>query len=96
MLTLTLMNHTFEIPCEPHEREKLIEAATLLEDKLDQLPGLKGESKVLMVALNLAFDYLQLREDTTQYSLRLEDQVDAVMNQIASEATEEPSNSKPN
>ncbi len=86
MLTLTLMNHTFEIPCEPHERDKLIEAATLLEDKLDQVPGLKGESKALMVALNLAFDFLQLKEDTTQYTLRLEDQVDSVMNQIASEA----------
>lgn len=85
MLTLTLMNHTFEIPCEPHERDKLIEAATLLEDKLDQVPGLKGESKVLMVALNLAFDYLQLKDDTTQYSLRLEDQIDSVMNQVASE-----------
>lgn len=89
MLTLTLMNHTFEIPCEAHERDKLIEAATLLEDKLDQLPGLKGESKVLMVALNLCFDYLQLKDDTTQYSLRLEDQLDNVINQVANEATAE-------
>jgi cell division protein ZapA len=83
------MNHTFEIPCEPHERDKLIEAATLLEDKLDQVPGLKGESKVLMVALNLCFDYLQLKEDTTQYSLRLEDQLDNVINQVASDNTTE-------
>ena len=82
------MNHTFEIPCEAHEREKLIEAATLLEDKLDQLPGLKGESKVLMVALNLCFDYLQLKEDTTQYSLRLEDQLDNVINQVANESND--------
>ncbi|BCN93640.1 hypothetical protein THMIRHAM_14250 [Thiomicrorhabdus immobilis] len=89
MLTLTLMNHTFEIPCEAHERDKLIEAATLLEDKLDQLPGLKGESKVLMVALNLCFDYLQLKDDTTQYSLRLEDQLDNVINQVANEASTE-------
>lgn len=87
------MNHTFEIPCEPHERENLIEAATLLEDKLDQVPGLKGESKALMVALNLAFDYLQLKEDTTQYTLRLEDQVDAVINQVGAEAQQD---SKPN
>ncbi len=86
MLTLTLMNHTFEIPCEPHEREKLIDAATLLEDKLDQIPGLKGESKVLMVALNLAFDYLQLKEDTTQYTLRLEDQIESAINQVATDA----------
>ena len=89
MLTLTLMNHTFEIPCEAHEREKLIEAATLLEDKLDQLPALKGESKVLMVALNLCFDYLQLKDDTTQYSLRLEDQLDTVINQVATDPNAE-------
>jgi len=82
------MNHTFEIPCETHERDKLIEAATLLEDKLDQLPGLKGESKVLMVALNLCFDYLQLKEDTTQYSLRLENQLDTVINQVANESSQ--------
>ena len=84
MLTLTLMNHNFEIPCEESDRERLIEAATLLEDKLDQMPGLKGEGKVLMVALNLCFDYLQLKDDTTQYSLRLEDQIDTVISNIAS------------
>ncbi len=88
------MNHTFEIPCETHERERLIEAATLLEDKLDQLPGLKGEGKILMVALNLCFDYLQLKDDTTQYSLRLEDQLDGVINQVASEATKKASSNQ--
>ncbi|GKT12156.1 MAG: cell division protein ZapA [Thiomicrorhabdus sp.] len=89
MLTLNLMNHNFEIPCEDSDRERLIEAATLLEDKLDQIPGLKGEGKVLMVALNLCYDYLQLKDDTTQYTLRLEDQMETVMNNIASTAPEE-------
>lgn len=84
MLTLTLMNHTFEIPCEEEDRERLIEAATLLEDKLDLLPDLKGEGKILMMALNLCYDYLQIKEETTQYSLRLEDQMDTVMGHIAS------------
>jgi len=84
VLTLTLMNHTFEIPCEAEDRERLIEAATLLEDKLDQLPDLKGEGKILMMALNLCYDYLHLREDTTQYTLRLEDQMNTVMKHVAS------------
>lgn len=83
MLTLSLMNHTFNVPCEPEDRERLIEAATLLEDKLDQVQDLKGESKVLMVALNLCYDYLQMKEDTTQYCLRLDDQLDEAMTQIA-------------
>lgn len=91
MLSLSLMNHHFEIPCEEDDRERLIKAATLLEDKLDQLPELKGEGKVLMVALNLCYDYLQLKDDTTQYSLRLEDQMDTVMNNIATMTEKETS-----
>ena len=83
MLTLTLMDHNFEIPCEESEHERLIEAATLLEDKLDQLPELKGEGKVLMVALNLCYDYLQLKEDTTQYTERVEQQIETVIQQVA-------------
>jgi len=85
MLNLTLMNHSFEIPCEPEERERLIEAATLLEDRLEQVSGLKGESKILMVALNLAYDHLQMKDETVQYTLHLEEQVDSVMKEIAKE-----------
>lgn len=83
MLTLSLMNHTFEVPCEPEERDRLIEAATMLEDKLEQVTLLKGESKVLMVALNLCYDYLQMKDETNQYCLRLDDQLEDAMNQIA-------------
>ncbi|WP_373018907.1 cell division protein ZapA [Thiomicrorhabdus sp.] len=87
MLTITLMNHTFEIPCDPEEKERLIEAATLIEDRLEQVPGLKGESKILMVALNLAYEHLQMKDETVQYTLHLEDQMDTVMNQLATEST---------
>ena len=89
MLTLTLMDHNFEIPCEASEHERLIEAATLLEDKLDQLPELKGEGKVLMVALNLCYDYLQLKEDTTQYTQRVEQQLETAIQHIAQSNTSE-------
>ena len=77
------MDHNFEIPCDESDHERLIEAATLLEDKLDQLPELKGEGKVLMVALNLCYDYLQLKEDTTQYTERVEQQIETVIQQVA-------------
>ena len=79
------MNHNFEIPCEPEERARLIEAATLIEDRLEQAIGLKGESKALMVALNLAYDHLQMKEETVQYTLHLEEQVDTVMQGLAKE-----------
>ncbi|MDR9498659.1 MAG: cell division protein ZapA [Hydrogenovibrio sp.] len=92
-LKLTLMNHSFEVPCKQEDKDKLIEAATLLEDKLDQVTSLKGESKVLMVALNLCYDYLSLKQDTEQYCLRLEDQVDDTLLQL--QKTETAGNNKP-
>ena len=79
MLNLNLMNHTFEIPCEPEEKARLIKAATLLEERLEQAAGLKGESKVLMVALNLAYDHLQMRDETLQYTVHLENQIESIM-----------------
>lgn len=75
MLTITLMNHTFEIPCKEEDKAQLIEAATLLEDKLDEMKTLRGESKALMVALNLAFDLLQMKKDTLQYCQHLDKQL---------------------
>ncbi|HBQ44265.1 MAG TPA: cell division protein ZapA [Thiomicrospira sp.] len=75
MLTFSLMNHTFEVPCEEDEKERLIEAATLLEEKLEQVSGLKGESKVLMVALNICYDYLKIKDDTIQYCERVDDEL---------------------
>lgn len=86
MLKLTFMNHQFQVPCKEEDKAQLIEAATLLEEKLDQVQNLKGESKVLMVALNLCFDYLQLKQDTTQYTLRLDDQLEEVMSQITKDS----------
>jgi len=82
-ITLTLMNHTFNVPCEPEDQEKLIEAATLLEDKLDQVKTLRGESKVIMVALNMCYDYLQLKSDSEQFCLHMESELQEVMTDMA-------------
>lgn len=82
MLSLTLMNHHFTVPCDENEREILIEAATLLEDKLEQVVHLKSEAKVLMVALNLCYDYLQMKRDTLQYCDHLEKNLETLMQQM--------------
>lgn len=89
MLKLTLMNHTFNVPCEQDDREKLIEAATLLEDKLDQVNSLKGESKVLMVALNMCYDYLQMKNETDQYCQHLERELESLMTDMATASQSE-------
>ena len=86
-VTLTLLNHHFDVPCTEEDRPILIQAATLLEDKLDQVPHLKGENKVLMVALNLCYDYIRLRQDTLNYSNHLEEQLEALMNAVVQQDT---------
>lgn len=87
-LNLTLMNHHFEVPCEDGDREFLIEAATLLEDKLDLVTHLKGEHKILMVALNLCYDYVQMKRDTLQYTDHLEKQLETIMQQLVEQQTD--------
>lgn len=76
------MGHTFEVPCQPEEKEQLIDAATMLEEKLEQVGGLKGESKVLMVALNMCYDYLNLKSDTVQYCENLDEQLAKRMDEL--------------
>ena len=88
MLTLSIMGHTFDVPCQPEEKERLIDAATMLEEKLEQVSGLKGESKALVVALNMCYDYLKLKDDTVQYCENLD-------KQLAKRMDETHSNSKP-
>lgn len=90
MLNLTLMNHHFSVPCDDAERDTLIEAATLLEDKLEQVVHLKSEAKVLMVALNLCYDYLQMKRDTLNYCDHLEHQLDTLLQTLHTELTDTP------
>jgi cell division protein ZapA len=77
-LNLRLLNHHFEVPCEADEQEKLLGAANMLNAKLDQVAHLKGEHKILMVALNICYDYLQMKTDTLDYIEKLEHQLDAL------------------
>ncbi len=82
MLTLSLMGHTFEVPCQPEEKDALIDAATLLEDKLELVSGLRGESKVLMVALNMCYDQIKLKKETTEYCEKLDLQLTKCMSEM--------------
>jgi cell division protein ZapA len=78
-LNLRLLNHHFEVPCEADEQEKLLGAASMLNNKLDQVAHLKGEHKILMVALNICYDYLQMKTDTLEHIEKLEDQLDQIL-----------------
>ncbi|WP_044406982.1 cell division protein ZapA [Thiomicrospira microaerophila] len=92
-LNLRLLNYHFEVPCEADEQDKLHAAAAMLNAKLDQVPHLKGEHKVLMVALNICYDYLQMKNDTLDYIEKLEHQLDALTHapDTANAPTDSPS-----
>lgn len=87
-LQLTLMNHHFEVPCEAEERQDLAAAAKLLEAKLDQVTHLRGEHKILMVALNICYDLLSLKKDSLLYANHLEKQLEDLIQTINQQAAE--------
>ncbi|UQB42991.1 cell division protein ZapA [Thiomicrospira microaerophila] len=87
--TIRLMNHRFEVPCEPEDQAKLEQAADFLDNKLDLVPHLKGETKILMVALNICYDYLQLKKDTLAYTDHLEKQLDRLALELNNNAADE-------
>ena len=89
-LHLTLNNHHFEVPCEEDERQPLIHAAQFLEEKLSLAGHLKGESKLLMVALNLSYEYLQLKQDTLNYTDQLEQQLAGLLTQLQNVSESQP------
>lgn len=85
-LQLTLMNHHFEVPCEDEDRADLSYAGELLNEKLNKVPHLRGEHKVLMVALNLCYDLLALKKDSLLYSNHLEKQLEELMQMVSEQA----------
>lgn len=87
-LQLTLMNHHFEVPCEDEDRADLTQAAEILEAKLDQVPHLRGEHKVLMVALNICYDFVSLKKDSLSYANHLEHQLEELIQAISEQQTD--------
>ena len=76
MLSLKIMNHAFEIDCGPEDYDSLTKAAELLEEKIDEMPAMmKNERKLLLVALNICYDYLTLKEESLKSSEKIETQL---------------------
>ncbi len=91
-LKITLLNNTFEIPVEPEDEARLIEAATLVDKHLSEARSRSNELKALSVALNLAYDYLLLLEKCKDNAQRMDQAMEQAMQQLAMslEAPDEP------
>lgn len=92
-VTLQILENTYPMECDAHERNLLIEAADLFNAKLHELrhsnPKLPMERLVLFGGLQMAFDLLQERQTfskevmlTNEISQRLIVALDNVVNEL--------------
>ena len=79
-LDIELLGRTYSVACPPDEREKLLSAVRLLDQRFtdaQRRTKANGERLAVMTALNLAHELLQLQHgntiDTSSIKRRIED-----------------------
>lgn len=83
-VVVTLLDKEYRVACPPGERDNLVRAAHLLDDKLNKVrdAGINGLERIaIMAALNLSHELLQTKEQGGGSSVELE----YLLNQINSE-----------
>lgn len=85
MVSLTIMNHTFELQCASEEQASLVAAAQTLQAKLNEMPAsMPNERKVLLVALNICYDYLTLKDESLKNSEGIEQKINQLLQLLQS------------
>lgn len=80
MVSLRIMNHAFELECPKEEERSLKNAAILLENKLNEMPAsMPNERKTLLVALNICYDYLILKDESLKNSENIEQKLNQLL-----------------
>ncbi|MBS0193723.1 MAG: cell division protein ZapA [Proteobacteria bacterium] len=81
-VTVRILDRDYLIACEPSEREGLVEAAHLLDERMRDIRGGNRMAAIdriaVMAALNLAHELLQSR----QVSSRREQQLDRTLGEL--------------
>ncbi|MBT7308492.1 MAG: cell division protein ZapA [Gammaproteobacteria bacterium] len=89
-VSVKVLQKEYKIACPPEQQESLIEAATLVDQKMREIQGQKRSSAqdrvAIMVAINIAYDLIQLQKEqqlgTTKISShlnRLKERIDATL-----------------
>ena len=72
-ISVKILDRDYTFTCEPDERRQLQDAADYLDEQMRQVRdagGLPGLEKVaVMAALNIANDYLQVRQSEERFSV---------------------------
>ena len=74
-LEIKLLGKDYRVACEPAERDALLAAVAFLDSRLQEIAGKtrgSGERLAVMAALNLAHDYLALRDTPADAAAALE------------------------
>lgn len=82
---IKILGITYQISCEPGEREALIESANLLDERLTKMregSRLSLEQASMMVALNFAGDYLKAKREAEKDTLQLEQKLRNLMYKV--------------
>lgn len=77
-LDVNLMGREFRVACPPEEREALLAAVALVDGKMRELADktrASGERLLAMAALNIAHEFLQLREASGPEAHRLKERI---------------------
>ena len=90
-VTVLIMEKEYRIACAPNHKDSLVNSATLLNDKMQEIRSsgkvIGGDRIAVMAALNLAHDLLEQQQQSTDNSLlekqirKLRDKVDSVVNE---------------
>ncbi|MBO1926080.1 cell division protein ZapA [Thiomicrorhabdus sp. 6S2-11] len=79
MIEINTMGHRFKFQCEDDERKRLEAAAEMIEQKMLELPKAnRNERSLLMVAINIAYDFIQLKEEAHHNSEDMKSKIDAI------------------
>lgn len=69
-ITVTILDKEYRIACEPDERDSLLESARLVDERMREVRStgrvIGTERIAVMVALNIAHEFLDLKKDKGQ------------------------------
>ena len=73
MINVTILGNSLQIPCEGEDCEQLQKSIALLENKLEHIPdNMRNESRLILLAINLCYDYLRLKNESLEFNQTME------------------------
>ena len=73
MIDVTILGNTLQIPCEGEDCQQLRDSIAMLESKLEHIPdNMRNESRLILLAINICYDYLRMKQETLEFNDKFE------------------------